>query len=461
MPDFAPQSLAGWTGGRWHGEPAAVTGFCQDTRKLAHGQCFVALKTAQRDGHDFLAQAKEAGAACALVSREVDCDLPQLVVTDVLLAFQAIAARHRQAFAGKVIGVTGSAGKTTTKDLLAALLGDRTLKTEGNLNNFIGVPLTLTRLDNAQHDFAVVEAGINEPGEMDTLARMINADASLCTVVGPAHLEKLGSIEGVAREKSRLGVLAREGSPVLFPADCLRFGEFSAFGPRAWVAAPPGRLLSDADFHRIDYRTEDREERGCRLEIEPAALLPGGYDLPFASPGLVSNAVLAIAAAQLCQVSSETVAERLRAWQPGSHRGQWRTIGELTIYDDAYNANPASMAESLAAFVKGAPKGQPRLFVLGGMKELGEESAALHEKAGAGVPWREGDRVVLIGAEAPGYAKGLKQAGVPSSAVELFEKTEDAGDVLAGFSGTVFLKGSRAYALEKLVDTVKGKEATC
>lgn len=463
MPDFSPHSLADWTVGSWHkGTPGTVQGFCQDTRKLLPGQCFVALKTDQRDGHDYLAQAKSAGASCALVSCPIEHDLCQLVVTDVLEAFQRIAMRHRQTFKGKVVGITGSCGKTTTKDLLALLLGPRTLKTEGNLNNLIGVPLTLTRLDNAQHDFAVVEAGINEPGEMERLANMITADLSICTMVGPAHLEKLGSLEGVAREKSRIGTQARDAAQVLFPAECLRYGEFRAFGARGWVAAPSGVSYSGGDFYRIDYRTEDREVSGCRLLIESAALLPGEYDLPFRSPGLVSNAVLALTAAQLCGVRPKVLAERLQVWQPGAHRGQWYKRGKLSIYDDAYNANPASLEESLAAFVESAPTGQPRLFVLGGMKELGTETDVLHEKAAAVVPWRQGDRVVLVGEEASAYAKGLQQAGVPAHAVTQFEKTEEAAEALADFSGVVFLKGSRTYALEKLLDFIpQSEEAAC
>lgn len=464
MPEFSPQDLAAWTGGKWHeGEPASVTGFCQDSRKIGLSECFVALTTGKRDGHDYLADAREAGASCALVNHVVPgAELCQLVVTDVLTAFQSIAAQHRQAFKGLVIGVTGSCGKTTTKDLLATLLGPRTLRTEGNLNNFIGVPLTLTRLDNAKHDFAVVEAGINEPGEMDMLARLIDADTAICTMVGPAHLEKLGSVEGIASEKSRLGALSRRDVPVLFPADCLRFEPFRAFGARACVAAPPGAELPGGGFHRIDYRTNETNVSGCRLEVEPAALRPGIYELPFNSPGLISNAVLAITTAKLCGAKPEDIVKRLRDWLPGSHRGQWFKSAGCAIYDDAYNANPASMAESLAAFVTSAPVGSPRLFVLGGMKELGGESHALHVKVGSGVPWRDGDGVVLVGAEAPGYLEGLKSLGVPAAAIQVFDRAEEAASVLTDFQGAVFLKGSRAYALERILDYIPRKqEAAC
>ncbi len=154
-----PDLLADWTGGSWAAPPPPkIKGYCQDTRRLRKGEMFVAIKTPQRDGHDYVPAAEQAGASAALVEDPVPSELPQLVVPDTLEGFQSIAAEHRHAFLGKVIGVTGSCGKTSTKDLLALLLGERTLCTEGNLNNFLGVPLTLTRLDNDEHDFAVVEA---------------------------------------------------------------------------------------------------------------------------------------------------------------------------------------------------------------------------------------------------------------------------------------------------------------
>ncbi|WOO43548.1 UDP-N-acetylmuramoyl-tripeptide--D-alanyl-D-alanine ligase [Rubellicoccus peritrichatus] len=465
MSGFDPAVVAESCGGTWYADalPSRLTGFSQDTRRLQKGDCFVALVTDSRDGHDFLEAAKEAGASSVLVSQPFsNFSLPQLCVPDTLIAFQKIARYHRQAFSGKVIGVTGSCGKTTTKELTATLLGEGVLKTEGNLNNFIGVPLTLTRLDQSTHHFGVVEAGINEPGEMDTLAQMIEADVAICTMVGEAHLEKLGSVEGVAREKSRLGELARPGAPMLFPAQCLRYPEFRRFGARAWVAAPPGSDLPEGNFNRLNYKTEPNEEGGCRLKIESAALVPGIYDLPVSSPGLVSDAVLAITATRLCGISEKDIQVRLKQWKLGKHRGDWINLGQCLIYDDCYNANPSSIAEALAAFVSRSANEQSRLFILGGMKELGDESQALHEKVGRNLPVREEDRVVFIGNEAEGYLTGLKASGFPVSSVEVFATALDAVDSVKNFCGSVFLKGSRAYALEQLLECFsEEKEVSC
>ena len=169
MPSFAPAYLATWTRGQWTAKPAQpLAGFTQDTRQLRAGQVFVALRTEKRDGHDYLAEALAAGASAALVSRaDPSLALPQLVVEDPLRAFQMIAREHRRAFRGPVVGVTGSCGKTSTKNLLARLLGGDplVLATEGNLNNHLGVPLTLTRLEAGSHESAVIEAGISGPGD--------------------------------------------------------------------------------------------------------------------------------------------------------------------------------------------------------------------------------------------------------------------------------------------------------
>src|SRR4051812_30832636 len=184
MPDFPPALLSEWTGGRWTAQPvSALSGFTIDTRQLRSGQIFVALKTDRRDGHDFLPAAQAAGASAALVSAPNPAlTLPQLVVADPLGAFHAIGRAHREKITGPVIGISGSAGKTSTKNLLALLLGGNAgavLATEGNLNNHLGVPLTLTRIDPQVHRYAVVEAGISAPGEMAVLAGMMDPDLAI------------------------------------------------------------------------------------------------------------------------------------------------------------------------------------------------------------------------------------------------------------------------------------------
>ena len=179
MSRFDPKDIAAWSKGVWQENelPEAITGFCFDARQLKSGECFVALSGGARDGHAFTAQAAELGAGALLVERPQSVALPQLIVDDSLLAMGAIGAGVRQRFDPPVVGITGSCGKTSTKEMLRVLLGEpRTHATAGNWNNRIGVPMTLFGLDADQHDFAVVEAGINQPGEMAELGTMIEAD---------------------------------------------------------------------------------------------------------------------------------------------------------------------------------------------------------------------------------------------------------------------------------------------
>ena len=240
MTDFPPSLLATWTGGRWTAQPVSLlAGFTIDTRQLRSGQIFVALKTGKRDGHDFLAAAEAAGASAAIVRVPSDgLKLPQLVVADPLIAFQTIAREHRRRFTGPVIGISGSAGKTSTKNLLALLLGGAeagVLATEGNLNNHLGVPLTLTRLDPGAHRFAVVEAGISAPREMAPLAAMIEPDIAIITLVAPAHTEELGGLGGVAAEKAVLPAAVRPTGVAIFSRACADFPAFRELSVRQMV----------------------------------------------------------------------------------------------------------------------------------------------------------------------------------------------------------------------------------
>ena len=457
-----PEHLAQCTGGSWAADrtPSRVTGFTQDSRRAQVGDMFVALETPARDGHDFVPAARRAGATSALVRNRVPEELPQLVVPDTLEAFQNIAASHRQSFSGHVIGVTGSCGKTSTKDMLGLLLGKRTLRTEGNLNNFLGVPLTLTRLDGNEYDFAVVEAGINEPGEMATLAAMIDPDVAIVTCVAPAHLERLGTVERVAREKALLG---RSAGRVIFPGACWQYAPFRDLGKRALVVTDDRALARTLpDEQCVVSRVGNVDVGYCRLELESAAIPAFTCELPFRSPGMVSNAALAITAALLCGIKPDLVRERLGHWRASPQRGEWLRLGKQSFFVDSYNANPASMAEAVSAFVATAPEDQPRLYVLGGMKELGVESYRYHLETGARLMLRPQDRAVLIGSEADGYRDGLLKAGHAASQLSVCAETPEAQDVVSGFEGAVMLKGSRAYALESLLPIeVKGGAERC
>ncbi|HVT74388.1 MAG TPA: Mur ligase family protein [Lacunisphaera sp.] len=492
MPTFAADKLAAWTGGRWTRLPGGpLRGFTQDTRQLAPGQVFVAVRTDKRDGHDFLGEALQRGAAAALTARKVaGIELPQLVVADPLAAFQRIAREHRREFHGVVVGITGSVGKTSTKDLLALLFGgggpvssqpaqpetgstedtgpapateghpgkpataadgligglSPVLKTEGNLNNHLGVPLTLTRLDPAVHRFAVIEAGISGPDEMAPLAEMIEPDHSIVTLVGPAHLEKLGSLAGVAREKARLPAANRPGGVAVFPFSCWEHEPFRLLANPLVVvpdhhAAPhlPARSVRFNVNHRPD-RTEVTFESRRRFTLRRV------------STGMAQNAALALALASDLGVGDAVLQARLADWQPSKWRGELMHVGEMVVYRDFYNANPASMADAIDAFHGSVSTELPRLYVLGCMEELGPAAATYHQEVGRMLRLRRGDLLFVIGDQAGALRAGLLENGNDAAQVLVVDDLAPVRERLAGFAGAVFLKGSRRYQLESVFE---------
>lgn len=449
MPTFPPASLAAVTGGRWTRQPAgAVTGFSHDTRALTPGQAFIALRPAQRDGHDFLADARARGAPAAVVAREVPgVDLPQLVVADPLAALQALAGAHRRAFAGPVIGVTGSAGKTSTKDLLAVLLGGApaVCATTGNLNNHLGVPLTLTRLDGAEQCAAVIEAGINQPGEMAALAKLIAPDHALVTLVGPAHLEQLGTLAGVAAEKARLLAAVRPGGWQVLPVSAWEFAPFRQLArPLVLVPANEGmvRVAAPTQAFTVLHRPE-------RTEVTLGA--GRTFVLRRVSGGMAQNAALALALAAALGVEDAVLQARLAGWRPARWRGEWRRVGEAEIYCDCYNANPASMQDAIAAFGGWVRPELARLYVLGGMEELGAQAAEFHRQLGRTILLRPGDTLCALGPHAAALRAGLLENGNDPAAITLAPDLAPLAARVAAHRGAVLLKGSRRYRLETLL----------
>jgi UDP-N-acetylmuramoyl-tripeptide--D-alanyl-D-alanine ligase len=438
MPDFGTDDLAQWTGGTWTARPGgSIGGFAIDSRRVRPGDLFVALRTDRRDGHDFLEAAAAAGATAALVAgARPGVPLAQLVVADPLAAFQRIAREHRNRFYGKVVAVSGSAGKTSTKELLAQLLGEpgEVLATEGNLNNHLGVPLTLTRLDAHRHRWAVVEAGISAPGEMARLAGMIEPDAAVITLIGPAHLEELGGLEGVAREKSALIRGVRPGGVAVFPRECESWAAFR----RLPVPSIP-----------VDFTLQPGRE-----SVEVVLHRPGGgerFIVPSPSEGMARNAALALELARYFGVAAGPLRRRLARWRPAPGRGEIRREGGRLWYLDYYNANPASMADALRAFRRLAGGREPKLYILGGMEELGSDEARYHRELGAGLDLAPADRVLVVGPQGPLVRQGALEAGARPEQIVLADTAAEGAALAAGFTGAIFVKGSRKHQLEQAV----------
>jgi UDP-N-acetylmuramoyl-tripeptide--D-alanyl-D-alanine ligase len=381
--------------------------------------------------------------------------LPQLVVADPLAAFQAIAREHRRAFRGPVVGISGSAGKTSTKDLLALLLGGETcgvVATEGNLNNHIGVPLTLTRLESEKHQFAVIEAGVSTPGEMQPLAEMIAPDVSIITLVAPAHTEELGGIEGVAREKAVLPAATRPGGLALFPKQAAVYAPFRELKvntlvvERADVIRPTFTPKGHA-YYALSHRM-DRTGISLVLGAPPAVV----YTMRRVSDGMAQNAAIAICAALHLGIPSETIQERLSLWTHGKLRAEVRHLDGRLLYLDCYNANPASMADALATFYTVAPAEEPRLFILGCMEELGAEAAEHHRALGRSLRLRENDQLMVIGTHAHDVCAGVLEQGDFRRQIQIVSSLEPISAFLGEWRGAVFVKGSRRYQLEKILE---------
>jgi UDP-N-acetylmuramoyl-tripeptide--D-alanyl-D-alanine ligase len=441
--------LARVTGGVLQGADAAFGVVASDTRKLERGALFVALRGERFDGHDFVAQAATLGAVGALVGHRVTAPLAQVVVRDTLAALADFARAWRQDFAGTVVGLTGSNGKTTVKEMIGAILGacGPCLVTEGNLNNHIGVPLMLSRLE-AGHRYAVIEMGANHRGEIAHLASIAEPDVGLVINAGPAHLEGFGDIEGVARGKGELfEALDVEDTAVINADD--RFATF-------WhgLARGAGRVLTFGLHERADFSAKDLRgslgSDGFATEFDLDCPL-GRQRIRIALAGEhnVMNALAAAAAASAAGASLEAITTGLAAMRPVSGRLQIRAaVNGARLLDDSYNANPASLRAGLAAL---AALPGDHWLVLGEMRELGADSAQLHVEMGELARQSGVSRLLAVGDE----ARHAVEAYGPGAT--WFASVDDLvaavrPDLRAGL--TLLVKGSRSNRLERVSDAL-------
>ncbi|MEM1032591.1 MAG: UDP-N-acetylmuramoyl-tripeptide--D-alanyl-D-alanine ligase [Myxococcota bacterium] len=465
---FALDEVLAVTGGRIEG-PVGPNhrGFCgvgTDSRRLRPGEIFVALRGERHDGHAFVAAAAAAADQGLIL---VDRDAPPLPpasrvtrvrVADTLVALGALAARHlgrwREGGRRRVLAVTGSAGKTTTKAAMGAILSEvapgAAHVTRGNLNNRIGVPLTILGLE-AQHRFAVLEMGTSEQGEIPALARLGAPDVAMVTLISDAHTEGLGGIEGVRREK-----LAMFGEA---PRGAIRIGNADDARVRAGLAPYGRRAIGYGTDPEARYRVVGRGLAGALQRTE---LLVDDRHLPVAAPLYgavgalsVAGAVAGVEALLERPVTSAQIEAGLRHFDAG-RRFQIREVGALKVIDDSYNANPASCAASLetAAELAGA-EGRALVAVLGEMRELGEESPGLHRRLGVEAA-RRCRHVIAVGGDARHLAEGAREAGAAAVFVEdaeaavapLRERLEQPADLM------VLVKASRSIRAERVVEAL-------
>ena len=423
-----------------------------DTRKIGAGTLFVALSGERFDAHDFLAQAAEAGAAAAVVSRvpEQSSGLRFFVVEDTRAALGLLGRHRRRAFRGKVVGVCGSNGKTTTKELLRAALGStlRVHATEANLNNQVGVPLTLLSLPD-EADAAVVEMGTNEPGEIAALAAIVEPDGGIITSIGEEHLEGFGDVAGVFREETALleglpprsvAIVAEE--PAELPARALEL--LGAERVRVAGLGEEAGLRPDGGAEGIEVMPDGSTRwgwAGTRIELP----LPGRHN--------VRNALVALGVARELGVAPEDAARGIAAMPRPKLRGEWKQVGAMRVLADCYNSNPPSLAAAVDILATlPAAGGSARVAVVGTMRELGTQAEAIHRRAAEEIAARVGegvDRVVATGEFVPAFAPLAERLGDRLVRVEDPVEAYDAARPLLKGDETVLLKGSRGVQLER------------
>jgi len=439
-------AIAVWTHGRLLDGDVEVTGVAIDTRRLKPGDLFVAIKGERADGHDYLAEAAARGAVAALVTRKVDCPLPQVLVNSTELALGDLASAVRAQRDVRVVGITGSNGKTTVKTLVASILSrhGRTHVSAGNYNNELGLPLTLLAMppDTA---YAVLEMGAGKPGDIAYLAAIARPDIGLITLIAPAHLERMGSIEGVAETKGALyQALPADGVAIINADDAFASFFTGLAGTRRVLRFgldQPADVGADIIEQRVDgSRFVLRTPQG---DAEVALPLPGRHN--------VANALAATAVALALEVPLATVVAGLE--QVPGVAGRLRReamAGGWTLIDDSYNANPGSMAAAIDTLLLAAGE---RWLVLGDMAELGADARALHAGIGMRARERGVDRLFAVGPLGAATVEAFGAGGT---------HFDDKGALIAALQSqlhsgvTCLVKGSRSAGMEQVVAALGG-----
>ena len=452
---FTAGLVAEATGGRLTAGTSGATfaGVSIDSRTATAGALFVAIVGDRFDGHAFVGNAVAQGAAGLLVSRPVDAPPGVAVITvpDTVDALQNLARSIRRGSGAMVIAITGSAGKTSTKELTASLLATRyrVFRNKGNLNNHIGLPLSLTEL-TAGYDMAVVELGMNHAGEIRALVGIAEPDVRVWTNVGDAHIGFFGTREAVAAAKAE----------ILEGATASTLSVLNADDPLVMAAArgAVGRIVTFGASPAATVRAttiEDRGFEGCKLGVmTPAGPLRLNLSLP--GRAQVMNALAAIAVAQAYGIDARAIEDSLAAAAPVPRRGSLMARNGVTVVDDTYNASPAAMDMMLETLA--ATHASRRVAVLGEMKELGEAARELHERCGRTAAGSGVDLLVAVGGPVvDGLAAGAIAGGIPGSHIYRFENSHDAAAPVKRLvrpGDVVLVKGSRSTRMDVVADAL-------
>lgn len=434
--------VAQWTRGVLVGDDCEIERVSTDSRDLEPGNLFVALRGEHFDAHDFLASATSAGARAAVTERDTDAFGSYVRVEDTRRALGLLGAGWCDQFDLGRVAVTGNAGKTTVKEMVARMLGEDTHATPGNLNNDIGVPVTLLGVDE-QHRHGVFELGANGPGEIAWTASLVRPDVALVTNVTGAHLEGFGSLDGIARGKAEIFSGMPEGGTAVINQDDF----YADFFARA-AAKQNQRILRVGETVTADLRAEAVDCRAAEVHflLQPAGI---AVEVPLAGRHQVSNALLALGAVQALGVDLKAAAQALPGVEAVAGRMERSYCQGGTLVDDSYNASPGAVEAAIDWLVE---QTGPGVLVLGELGELGEQAQQLHRELGE---YARGQGlhglIVMAGAAevaAHGFGEGAVRANDAADAARQAQPYLQAG-------GTVLVKGSRSARLERVTGALQ------
>ncbi len=450
MKNFTLAEIAAACGGKYVGDEAmkntAITSVERDSRAIKNGSLFLAIKGGRVDGHDFIEKCYDSGAVCAICEKAPENpSKPYILVDSTLTAVKQIAKAYRDKFDIPVVGVSGSVGKTSTKEMLYAVLSQKykTHKTQGNLNNELGVPLTILSMPE-DTEAAVIEMGISDFGEMTRLSMVAQPTICVLTIIGCCHLENLGDRDGVLKAKTEMFKFARESADYVLNGDDDKLSTVTEVGGKKPI------------FFGLDkkneYYAEDIENNGeggvsCKLCFGDTKL---DVTIPAIGSYMVSNALAAVAVGKLLGLSDGELKNGVEAYKTVGSRANVINTGKIRIIDDCYNANPTSVKASLETLVNF--KGRT-VAMIGDMKELGTDELALHFDTGAYAKQIGVDVVLSAGPLAKELARGADG--------KWFETKEELISALPGIikdGDTVLVKASHSMQFEKIVEFLSRKE---
>jgi UDP-N-acetylmuramoyl-tripeptide--D-alanyl-D-alanine ligase len=423
-----------------------------DSRTIKRGELFVALRGENFDGHNFVETVATTGAAGAIVDSNWKGKVPQnfalMRAKDTLVAYQQLAANYRKSLKLSVVAITGSNGKTSTKDFAAAVLARRfrVTKTQGNFNNHIGLPRTILEA-TSEDEVAVWEIGMNHPGEVAALSKVAAPDVGIITNIGVAHIEFMGSREKIAEEKGALAeAVGAEGTVILNADDPLTRGLAARARGKVVLAGTTAGTIRASEINQRRSTTDFTILEGahrCRAQLP----VPGLH--------MVQNALLAVAAGRVFGLSLEDCASGLVAAPLAKARLQIKEIRGVRFLDDSYNANPDSVKAALRTLVELDAEGQ-RIAVLGEMRELGDESERGHREVGETAAALKIDHLIAIGNVAATIAEAAKRAGLKNSST--VTSTAEAAELLAELAAPgdlILIKGSRLARTEQVIEAFR------